>query len=577
MSDLQSRHDPSLGVSIGATNLAATLGGPAAAIRPAELTVHGQRLTGFVDRIGDPVPLIAADGSLHHADRLVTAAVSALTHELTRGASVRDTTVAVPAHWPASVVENFRRATRLPVVSDAAAALTALRADPGLPTRGVIVLCDFGGSGTTVSLADAASDFAPIGQPVRFADFSGEHIDQALLRHVAAGLPELVTADAAGTALVGSLSRLRDECRSAKERLSAWTATAVPVDLPGNRSEIRVTRTELDDLVLPAFATFLVALDETLERAGIAAASVSAVATVGGTARIPLITQRLSEHLRAPIVTTARPHLVAAEGAAIIARRSRVVEAPTTVAPAGEPSAPFRALAWSEDVPVEPDFAVELDARPEVQFLPNEWADPEPEPRRSPIVLFGLAAGAAVLASVVFVLTSFGSDTMTPVEAATPVAPSPTPAAPVVSPAAPAPQVPTVTTVVAQPAPRSNSVPQRPQAPVTQHPPAEPTAENPPTTDPTTPPTTEAPPTSETPATPDAPENPATPETPPPPPIDPGAGNGETPGTGETNPPPIDPGPGDGTGTTTPPIDPGDGAAETDAGAPADGAGSPGA
>ncbi len=45
------------------------------------------------------------------------------------------------------------------VTSDAVAALTALRTHPGLPARGVVALCDFGATGTTITLADAAADF----------------------------------------------------------------------------------------------------------------------------------------------------------------------------------------------------------------------------------------------------------------------------------------------------------------------------------------------------------------------------------------------------------------------------------
>ncbi|UUO01660.1 hypothetical protein M4D79_25315 [Mycolicibacterium novocastrense] len=55
----QANPDRPMGVSVGATYLAATRDGHAAVIRPSELTLHGQRLTGFVDRVGDPVPLIA--------------------------------------------------------------------------------------------------------------------------------------------------------------------------------------------------------------------------------------------------------------------------------------------------------------------------------------------------------------------------------------------------------------------------------------------------------------------------------------------------------------------------------------
>ena len=104
-------------------------------------------------------------------------------------------------------------------------------------------------------------------------------------------------------------------------------------DLPGHRADIRVTRTELEDLMAAPLAEFLAVLDETLERYGVPAGSVSAVATVGGGARIPLITQRLSEHLRAPVVTTPHPQLTAAEGAALIAYRSRVVDTATALTP----------------------------------------------------------------------------------------------------------------------------------------------------------------------------------------------------------------------------------------------------
>src|SRR6202011_2899849 len=37
-------------------------------------------LSGFVERVGDPVPLVAADGSSHHADQLLVDALQAMVH-----------------------------------------------------------------------------------------------------------------------------------------------------------------------------------------------------------------------------------------------------------------------------------------------------------------------------------------------------------------------------------------------------------------------------------------------------------------------------------------------------------------
>src|SRR5882757_10059320 len=389
MFNSQGNQGLSLGLSVGATNLAATRDGQTAVIRPAELTVQGQRLTGFVDRVGDPVPLIAPDGSKHRSEELLADALAAMAHAATAGAPVSDLAVTVPAHWRASVVDTLRRTLRgrLSVISDATAALTALRANPGLPTHGVIVLCDFGGSGTSITLANAAREFSPFGETVRFPDFSGDQIDQALLTHVVAGLVDASRTDPSGTAMVGSLARLRDECRRAKERLSAETATAVAADLPGNRADIRVNRTELEDLMAAPLSEFLAVLDETLERYGVPAASVSAVATVGGGARIPMITQRLSERLHAPVVTTPHPQLTAAEGAALIAHRGRVVDEATALTPTAPAAVAATttiaaadtstSLAWSEDDVTEDilPYSDVTDSRPEVHFRHEEWQD----------------------------------------------------------------------------------------------------------------------------------------------------------------------------------------------------------
>ena len=59
--------------------------------------------------------------------------------------------------------------------------VTALRDDPGLPTSGLIVLCDFGGSGTSITLVDAANGSEQVGQTIRYTELSGDLIDKAVL------------------------------------------------------------------------------------------------------------------------------------------------------------------------------------------------------------------------------------------------------------------------------------------------------------------------------------------------------------------------------------------------------------
>ena len=127
--------------------------------------------------------------------------------------------VTYPAHWRQSAVDalrnalaampEFERAIPATVVSDATAALTALQNDPGVPTRGVIALCDFGGTGTSITLADAGMGYTPLGATVRDIDLSGDLVDQALLTHVLNDLSAAGTIDLADTSAIGSLSQLR--------------------------------------------------------------------------------------------------------------------------------------------------------------------------------------------------------------------------------------------------------------------------------------------------------------------------------------------------------------------------------
>src|SRR5258705_2925972 len=160
------------------------------------LNQPGLVLSGFVERVGDPVPLVAADGSPHVGERLLVEALDAMSRTVGGAGPVA---IAVPAHWRPGTVGALRGALRAKpslapngvpaaLIPDSVAALAALQAAPGLPSSGVVALVDLGGSGTSVTIADAGSNFAQIGETVRYSDFSGDQIAQALLNHVLPGV-----------------------------------------------------------------------------------------------------------------------------------------------------------------------------------------------------------------------------------------------------------------------------------------------------------------------------------------------------------------------------------------------------
>jgi hypothetical protein len=343
-------YDP-LGLSIGTTNLVAASSGSAPVTRRAVLTLYphcapkigvpgenpplsepGMLLSGFVERIGDSVALVSGDGSAHDPDLLMVEALDAMV--LAAGADVASSeiSIAVPAYWKAGSVQALRNALRTHLgfvrsgmaprlVSDAIASLTAANAELCLAATGIVGLVDFGGSGTSATLVNITGDFEPVTPTLRYPDFSGDEIDAAILLRVFEELGHGSGIDPASTAAVGQLAQLREQCRAAKEQLSTNKVAEFTAELGGRRSNMRLTRDELGDLIQDRLTGFIFAFDKMLVRHRKSWTDLAAVVTVGGGASIPLIAERLSVHSRRPVVSPSQPACAAAAGALLLASR----------------------------------------------------------------------------------------------------------------------------------------------------------------------------------------------------------------------------------------------------------------
>src|ERR1700753_905490 len=157
-----------LGLSIGATNLAAVTGDHAVTRKPV-LTLYRERppevglpaenpridqpglvMTGFVNRIADARGVVAADGSVHPSEELIADALRALAYAATGGRALPgDIAVTYPSHWPSQPADILRgarsnvpdwshRTQPLLLIPDAAATLLAVRINPGLPPHGTV-------------------------------------------------------------------------------------------------------------------------------------------------------------------------------------------------------------------------------------------------------------------------------------------------------------------------------------------------------------------------------------------------------------------------------------------------------
>jgi len=467
-----------LGLSIGTANLVAARTGTAPVTRASVLTMYGHRppevgmpgenprldepgllLGGFVERVGDDEPLLAADGSRYPGAALTAAALDGMARSVGCGEPIA---IAVPGHWNERQLAALRTALRgyralapgapPAFICDGTAALAALYAQPGFPSDGRVVLCDFGASGSSITLTDAAANFRQIAPTLRYNGFSGNQLDQIILRHLASSSG----ADAANTAPLAPLGRRLEQCRSAKEQLSSATVAVIPADLPGIGADVRLDRGEFEELIYEPLQHFVDCIADVLRRNQIPAHRLAAIATVGGGACIPLITNCLSERLQAPVVTTSQPLLSAALGAAVLAKLRSSAGAPgashavgaaaTAIGPApaaltegiaatesgptawaagaahiaaeqaaadGDQSATYRALAWSQETssgelptPASDDEPVDHEAPgaiPPGAEVSHSAPEVAPRPRRRPW-LRRSAVLVSAAGAVVFVL-----------------------------------------------------------------------------------------------------------------------------------------------------------------------------
>lgn len=490
-------HAP-LGMSIGTTNFVAARAGEAPVQRRSLLSLFADRaprlgtaehsdtgetgvpVIGFVERVGEREPLIAADGSAHRPELLLVNAIEAMVDTVGGAAQVA---IGVPTQWGPAVRQLVEQALQIyaglsivdaPLVSDAVAALTALHVERGVASRGTVALLDFGGGGTGITLADAAAGFEPITETRRYHRFSGNGIDQAILGYIL-GSDQGDDPAVAGTAMVGDVSRLLEECRYAKEQLSVQTAAELLVDLPGYRTSIALTRAELEQLIRRPLDGVLAALQDMLQHNRIGWNDLAAVATVGGGAHIPLVVERLSVLRRVPVVTSQHPQFAVAVGATLCAQRAGGTRAATvpamamTMAAAAVPTdsqvcgvgvdepgpPPPPQLAWSQEDLDSSDEPVPFSGGPydDFRFSPEPPAprpparrfDDRPRRNRLPQLMIGVAAlvaATAVAGAAYSVMRTAGSKAPTPptITNTVPAAPpSPAPVEP--TPVAPPPSV----------------------------------------------------------------------------------------------------------------------------------------
>lgn len=325
-----------------------------------------------IDRVGDEIP-ITLGGRPYPAEALIAAVVGWVVDyaEATEGAPPVRLVVTHPAGWG-----GHRRATLL----------GALR-ETDLPELTLLP--------RPVAAAEsyAATERVEIGQEIAVHSLGASRFESAVLRRASYGfemrahadsvetmggdlfddlLAEHVLTELGGDVEPVALAKLRVACRTAKERLSTELAVTVPAPARSKRGTVMVNRTDLEELIRPAVEATVASLRRTIQSAKTSTGSLQAVVLVGGSGRIPLVSELVSAAVRVRVKAAPEPELSVACGAALAAARVT------------KPPAPSRALTHRPE-PMSPPAVNSTDLMRFDDLPEEQLADIGPPPPRPPV------------------------------------------------------------------------------------------------------------------------------------------------------------------------------------------------
>ena len=338
-----------------------------AAIDPARFEPHPKR------RIDETELLLGA--SVLPVRQVIRAVLARAVHEARRvagGLPIDQLVLTHPADWGATRTKVLRQAAdglsgRIQLIPEPVAAAVFHAASFPL-ARGrlpVLAVLDLGGGTVDVSVVRAMPSapnaprrrrgyqvLATRGDPT----FGGADIDQLLLEHVGSVVSR---ADAAAwQALVEGRDLperrrrrvIHQDVRGAKETLSRHTYTDVP--MPPPFPDAHITRIDLERLITGPLDRAAQLVTAALRDAGLGAVELTGIFLVGGSSRIPLVSQLV--HKRTGVVPTTldQPETVVARGAlravaetgegtgVISASAVAAADAATVLRPPGPPAPP---------------------------------------------------------------------------------------------------------------------------------------------------------------------------------------------------------------------------------------------
>lgn len=238
------------------------------------------------------------------------------TAEATLGGDLVGAVVTVPAYFDDAQRQATKDAAALAglnvlrLINEPTAAAVAYGLDND--EEGIVAIYDLGGGTFDISLLKMQRGIFEVLATAGDTSLGGDDIDNLLVSWLLgkAGIGQLENAQASADA--------KNYAQSIKESLSASDVVDIDwsVGQAGSFSG-QLTRAEFNEIIMPLVSRTLKPCRQVLRDADVDADDVRAVVMVGGSTRVPLVRESVSDFFGKPVLTSINPDEVVAVGAAI--------------------------------------------------------------------------------------------------------------------------------------------------------------------------------------------------------------------------------------------------------------------
>lgn len=239
------------------------------------------------------------------------------------GRRVRKTVIAVPANFTEAQRSATRIAARLAgldvirVINEPTAAALAYGYIEDIDRR--IAVYDFGGGTFDVTILQITRNIFEVLATSGEMFLGGDDLDEAILGLMAEAFEDRYRIDPRTHPM--AVERLRAYAEHLKIQLSEGTIATVqiPEVIPGRRSdfEFSTSEREIRPYIEPIIRRTVAVCQDALARAGLSVRQIDDIVLVGGTTRLPLVRQIVTEIFGQAPQTSINPMSVVAVGAAI--------------------------------------------------------------------------------------------------------------------------------------------------------------------------------------------------------------------------------------------------------------------